>query len=675
MKAKFDRIRYGGDYNPEQWADRPDILEEDLVLMKKAHINTVTLGVFSWAKLEPEEGVYHFDWLEEIIGRLYAEGISTVLATPSGARPRWLAEKYPEVLRMNDSRQRNLFGMRHNHCYTSPVYRKKVREIDMRLAERFDSNPAVILWHVSNEYVGECHCPLCQQAFRGWLKERYHSIDEVNRRWNTAFWSHTYTSFDQIESPTRVGGIGEFSIGGLNLDWRKFVSHQTTDFCRREVQALRDAGAEKPTTTNLMYDNPTVDHHELADAVDIVSWDSYPSWHHGPEYGTALDSGMAHDVMRSLKRQPFLLMESCPGATSWQKVSKLRRPGMVEAASLQAVAHGSESVMYFQIRKNRSGFEKLHGAVIDHYGKEDDRTFQECRALGENLEGLSGICGSRTLSETAVVYDWMNRWALEGSQGPRNEDECYKEAVLKSHSAFRKMGLNTDVIDMTQSLERYRIVAAPMTYLFREGFAERVRKFVADGGILILTYWSGIVDENDSCFLGGTPHGLMDVAGLRSTELDALYDGEGNTLRPAEGSGFSGEYACEHFCQLVDVKTAEPLFVYGEDFYAGTPALTVNRYGKGLAYYVCADAEQRFYDDLYAHIAAEAGMKGPLANPVPEEVEVSARTGEKAEYIFVQNWNRRPVSYQPDPADGTVIFGDPEGKMEPFGTLIFRREI
>ena len=286
----LDKVLYGGDYNPEQWLDRPDILEEDIAMMQEAHINTVTLGVFSWSTLEPEEGKYNFGWLDTIMDRLDQAGISVILATPSGARPQWMAEKYPEVLRVNERRERAHYGYRHNHCYTSPIYRQKVRAINMELAKRYGKRKQVILWHISNEYGGECHCPLCQSAFRSWLKKRYNNdIKEVNRKWNTAFWSHDYQNFDQIESPTP---LGETSIHGLVLDWKRFVSHQSVDFCKAEIQALRDAGGTKPATTNLMYNFPTINYHEMAKVLDVVSWDNYPQWHKGPERLIAMDNGI-----------------------------------------------------------------------------------------------------------------------------------------------------------------------------------------------------------------------------------------------------------------------------------------------------------------------------------------------------------------------------------------------
>lgn len=676
--VKFDHLLYGGDYNPDQWLEHPEILEEDIRMMKKAHINTVSLGIFAWSRLEPQEGVYDFDWLEKIIDHLYENGISVNLATPSGARPHWLADHYPEVLRVNADGSRNMFGVRHNHCYTSPAYRRKVRAINQALAARFDSHPGVIMWHISNEYGQDCYCPLCREAFRGWMRERYSSIDEVNRKWCTAFWSHTYDSFDQIEPPMLHG---ENSIHGLYLDWRRFVTDQVIDFYRKEVDALKDGGAKKPVTTNFMYNFKDYNYFRFAQYVDVVSWDNYPTWHKGPEALTAMDTAMQHDTMRSLKNQPFLLMESCPGPTNWQSVSKLKRPGMLEAASLQAVAHGSDSVMYFQIRKGRGGFEKFHGAVIDHYGKDDDRTYRECCEVGQDLLCLEECNHTDVKADVAVVYDWENRWAVEESKGPRNKGMFYKETVLKSYAAFRRQGLNVDLVDMEKSLDGYRIVAAPMLYMFRAGFEKKVRKFVELGGTFIMTYWSGVVDENDLCVLGGTPGGLMDVMGLRSTEIDALYDGESNRLIPAEGSRMAGEYTCRNLCQLVDATTAESLMVYGEEFYQGTSALTVNRYGEGTAYYVCADAEQSFYDDLYRMLCADAGIRGPLSCPLPEGVEVTTREGRNAEFIFIQNYAggevKLPVSVK---AEGyEVIFrsreaaADEEIILQRFNTVVLKK--
>lgn len=594
----IDKFIYGGDYNPEQWLDRPDILKQDLLLMKKAHINTVTLGVFSWSTLEPIKDCFNFTWLIDIIDKLYDNGIQVILATPSGARPRWLAETYPEVLRVREDRTRQLYGERHNHCYTSPAYRERVRIINQKLAKTFRNHPGVILWHISNEYRGECHCPLCQEAFRNWLKNKYKDIDSLNRAWWTTFWSHTYNSFHQIESPSSIGDHG---LHGLNLDWKRFVTDQTVDFMCEEIHALRDGGATQPVTTNFMDDYKGLNYYNLAKHIDYVSWDSYPTWNKEDEIRTAYNTALQHDLMRSMKQKPFLLMESCPSSPNWQAISKLKKPGLLQSASLQAIAHGSDSVQYFQIRQSRGSFEKFHGAVIDHYGGSDTRVFNEVTETGASLIELKQVIGSKVDSSAAIIYDMENRWAMEDAKGPRNEGLFYHESVLKSYQALRKAALNVDIINMEQSLDSYKLVVAPMLYMFRSGIETKLRTFVENGGILIMTYWSGIVNETDLCYLEGTPHSLLDVFGLRSKEIDGLYEWEENSLIPIPENSLQlhTSYKCKNLCDLVQLNGATPLMNYGSDFYQGTPALTVNQYGKGYAYYICTDAEELFYHDFY----------------------------------------------------------------------------
>jgi beta-galactosidase len=597
----IDRFIYGGDYNPEQWLDRPDIFKQDLLLMKKAHINTVTLGVFSWSTLEPIKDCFNFTWLIDIIDKLYDNGIQVILATPSGARPRWLAETYPEVLRVREDRTRQLYGERHNHCYTSPAYRERVRIINQKLAKTFRNHPGVILWHISNEYRGECHCPLCQEAFRNWLKNKYKDINSLNRAWWTTFWSHTYNSFHQIESPSSIGDHG---LHGLNLDWKRFVTDQTVDFMCEEIHALRDGGATQPVTTNFMDDYKGLNYYNLAKHIDYVSWDSYPAWNKEDEIRTAYNTALQHDLMRSMKQKPFLLMESCPSSPNWQAISKLKKPGLLQSASLQAIAHGSDSVQYFQIRQSRGSFEKFHGAVIDHYGGSDTRVFNEVTETGASLIELKQVIGSKVDSSAAIIYDMENRWAMEDAKGPRNEGLFYHESVLKSYQALRKAALNVDIINMEQSLDSYKLVVAPMLYMFRSGIETKLRTFIENGGILIMTYWSGIVNETDLCYLEGTPHSLLDVFGLRSKEIDGLYEWEENSLIPIPENSLQlhTSYKCKNLCDLVQLNGATPLMNYGSDFYQGTPALTVNQYGKGYAYYICTDAEELFYHDFYAKI-------------------------------------------------------------------------
>ena len=673
MDFKTNKLLHGGDYNPEQWLNRPDILEKDLDMLEESGCNVVSLGIFSWSTLEPEEGVFHFDWLEDIINKLYERGISVILATPSASRPKWLADKYPEVLRVDAERKRALYGFRHNHCYTSPVYREKTAIINRKLAERFGNHPAVILWHISNEFGGECHCPLCQEAFRNWLKEKYKTIENLNDRWSTTFWSHTYNSFEQIESPSP---IGETQLHALNLDWKRFVTHQTADFIHHEIQAVRDGGSELPTTANLMYYFDGLNYFELAKEIDVVSWDTYPTWHKQDVIETAYENGMCHDLMRSLKKKPFFQMESCPTSTNWQSVSKLKKPGVLFSQSMQAIAHGGEGSLYFQIRQSRGASEKFHGAIIDHYGGNDTRVFREVSQVGKTLKDISVLAGSEVKSQAAILYDWDSQWAMEDSQGPRNKGFHYREVQLKYYRGFRKLGLNVDLVDMTCDLSGYKIFAAPMCYMFRNGFEEKVRKFVEDGGIFIATYWSGIVDDTDRCYLGGVPYGLMDVLGIRSTEIDGLYDWEENSLVPVEGNllGMEKTYSCKYLCDLVELRGAKALMTYGSDFYKGYPALTVNSYGKGQAWYVAADAEKEFQEDLIRKIAEQSGISCGVDGEIPKDLEVTSRETEKECFYIYQNWGDEEVSLPLPKGKVEAVYGEFEKKLSPYGLVIVKTE-
>ncbi len=636
--------------------------------MKAAHINEVTLGVFSWSMLEPREGEYQLEWLEKIIDNLYENGISVILSTPSAARPKWLSDRYPEVLRVNADRSKNLFGGRHNHCYTSPVYREKVSKIDRILSERLGKHPAVILWHISNELGGECHCELCQKAFQGWLKKKYKTIDALNEAWNTIFWSHVYQDFEQVESPSP---LGEKDLHGLSLDWKRFVTDQTADFVAAEKKAIREGGSTLPVTINMMYDFQGLNYHKFKPLIDIVSWDNYPTWHKYEVETTALDTALQHDFMRSLLQKPFLLMESSPTYTNWQSVSKLKRPGVLNAASLQAIAHGSDSVQYFQIRQSRGATEKFHGAVIDHYGGMDTRVFREVTQVGKDLLAIAQVAGSTTKARVAIIHDCESRWAMEDAFGPRNKGLHYMDAVKKIYGGLRKLGLDVDFLDMEESLEGYDMIFAPMLYMFRAGIEDKIRSYVADGGTFVMTYWSGIVNDTDLCYLGGTPHALTDVFGLRSTELDALYDGDENEGIPVQKESWQEQgYQCSNFCDLIKTSTAETLLQYSSDFYEGYPALTRNAFGSGKAYYVCADFEQRFYDDFCRKLVKEAGIE-LLCEKIEEGLSVTTREDEDNRYVFVQNFCDKAVPFKLTSPDYQVLSGNYDGMIGSYETVVF----
>ncbi len=641
INPKFSRMLHGADYNPDQWKDTPEIWDEDMRLMKLAHCNVMSVGIFAWAALEPEEGRFEFGWLDEIMDRLAENGMYAILATPSGARPAWLSAKYPEVLRVMPNRQRILHGKRHNHCYTSPVYREKTQIINRKLAERYKDHPALLAWHVSNEYGGECHCDLCQEAFREWLKEKYDgNLDKLNHAWWTGFWSHTFTDWSQIESPAPHG---EDLIHGLNLDWKRFVTHQTIDFFKNEIAPLREITPDVPVTTNFMGTYPGLDYWKFAPELDVISWDSYPQWHGeipDPDLGASV--GFVHDINRSLKGgKPFMLMESTPSMTNWQKVAKLKRPGMHLLSSIQAVAHGSDTVQYFQWRKSRGCSEKFHGAVVDHCGHENTRVFRDVAEVGKVLEKLDKVVGTTVRPEVAIIYDWENRWAMEDAQAIRRDKVNYQFTCEQHYKTFWQQGIPVDVINMDCDFSKYKLLIAPMLYMVRPGVAERIEEFVASGGTFVTTYWSGIVDENDLCFLGGFPGPLRKVTGIWSEEIDALYDHDVNFVVPVSGNplNLNKEYKAIELCDLIHAETAEVLATYKCDFYEGRPALTVNKFGDGKAYYIAFRSDFDFLSDFYKQLIKDLNISKVLDTELPEGVTAQKRSDGENDYIFIMNFS------------------------------------
>lgn len=652
-KILFPQVKgliHGGDYNPEQWLDRPDILEEDVRLMKKAGINSASVGIFSWSVLEPEEGDFHFEWLEKIIDRLYENGIYTVLATPSGARPAWLDARYPEARRVNRMGQREYHGGRHNHCMSSPVYREKVALMDRKLAERFGSHPGVIMYHISNEFSGECYCDHCVRRFREYLAKKYdNDIEKLNHAWWTAFWSHRYNDFDQIEPPF---AHGENSVMGLSLEWKRFTTWNTNDFMKAEAAVLHSVTPGIPVTANLMRMFDGLDYRKMAPDMDVVSWDNYPTFHNDWETleDTAFETAFQHALMRSLKRDvPFMMMESAPGLVNWQNVNKVKRPGIHRLACLQAVACGSDSVQYFQWRKGRGSAEQFHGAVVDHMGTDDTRVFKEVAEVGELLKKIAPVAGTLVKTKAAMLFDWDNRWAIQSMQGLGRETKKYEETCIGIWKEFFRLGVDMDVVGSDEDLSRYDVVVAPMLFMLQPGTAANLKAFVERGGQLLATYLCGYVDSEQLCHLGGFPgDGLKDLFGIVSEEIDSLYPTDRNGIAltddglcgetvSAEGQAESGrDWEVFEYAEILRVQDAKVLGAYTDDFYQGSAALTCKSHGKGKAWYVAARTSAAAMRPLFERMLTDAGIP---VRKLPQGVECHVRSGEEGVYEFYLNWN------------------------------------
>jgi beta-galactosidase len=639
INEKLPKIWYGGDYNPEQWEQAE--WDEDVRIFKLAGIDVATLNVFSWALNQPDEETYHFEWLDEQIDRLYKNGIYTCLATSTAAHPAWMAKKYPDVLRVDFQGRKRKFGGRHNSCPNSPTYQKYAQKIADRLGERYKDHPAVLIWHVSNEYGGYCYCENCAQSFRKWLQSKYGSLGALNKAWNTRFWGHTFYDWDEIVPPNALSEEWEgdsTSFQGISLDYRIFQSDSLLECFKMERDVLKKHNPDIPVTTNLMGTYKELDYFKWGKEMDVVSWDNYPA------YDTPVSlTAMTHDLMRGLKSgQPFMLMEQTPSQQNWQPYNSLKRPGVMRLWSYQAVARGADTVMFFQLRRSVGACEKYHGAVIEHVGHENTRVFRETAQVGKELAELSDkLLDSRVKAKVAIVFDWENRWATELSSGPSKALD-YVNEVHKYYAALYKENIAVDMIGVEEDISKYDVVIAPVLYMVKSGHAKRLEEFVKNGGTFITTFFSGIVNEHDIVTLGGYPGELRDLLGIWVEEIDALPpENKNEIVVKNEVGNLSGRYDCNLLFDIIHSEGAEVLAEYGSDFYAGTPVVTCNKFGDGKAYYVGTCPNAAFLTDFVHTICEEKEVKPLLVTP--EGVEVTKRSKEGKSYLFIMNHNADKV--------------------------------
>lgn len=633
----YPRILHGGDYNPDQWLAHPEVLDEDFRLMPLAGCNTFTLGVFAWTTYEPSEGQYDFSWLDRLMDRMAAAGNRVVLATPSGAKPAWLSARYPEVRRVDRQGRREPHHGRHNHCFTSPVFREKVRAIDERMAQRYHGHPALGMWHISNEFSGECYCDLCVAAWQRWLEARYGTVEALNAAWWSAFWSHTFTSFDEIDP--RDG-----TLDGMTLDFARFVTAQTIDFLRVERAALRRHSPEIPCTTNLMGAFPWLDYSRIVEELDVVVDDQYPGYAEGDARLTTsvAEVSFKDDLFRCFKPdRPWMLMESCPDVPQWQRPARLKRAELHRAEMLQALGHGAEGTCYFQWRKGRGGCEKLHGAVVDHVGHEHTRVFRSVAALGADYERLTPILGSAVEAEVAILYDWEVRWAFEKTEGVRREDDAYWRCAIEHYRAFFEQGVSVDVVRPDRDLSRYKVVVAPQLFMLASGVAARLRAFVEAGGTFVATHYLGMVDEHNACLLGGWPgDGLRGVLGLWNEETDWLGAGETQAIVSDRSAApwLAEHYVAPHVRAIVHLEGATALARYADGPFAGSPAVTVHTCGAGAAYYEAAWMPAEYHAAFAVELIGRRGLRRALAAAPPSGVAVQRRAREGREFLFLENF-------------------------------------
>lgn len=631
--AFFKNMLYGGDYNPEQWPEK--VWLEDMEILTDAKMNSATINVFSWGLLQPSEEEYDFSMLDKIVEMLQKHHFQIVFGTSTAALPAWMSHRYPDVNRTDFYGRPHKFSHRHNACPNSPTFRKYAPRLAGKLAERYGHLPEVVCWHISNEYSGECYCENCAKVFRVWLKKRYGTLEKVNQAWNTNFWSHRFTSFEEIVPPNYLGdGIpgDKASFAGLSLDYNRFNSQSILQNFIDEKQAIRKFDSKTPVTTNLMGAYKPLNYFEFAKEMDLISWDAYPSFDTPASF-----SAMMHDLMRGLKDgQPFMLMEQTPSQQNWQPFNSLKRPGQMRLMSYHAVAHGADTVQFFQLRKSVGGGEKFHGAIIDHVGTKDTRVFREVTQLGEELADLKDtLLDGRTPSRVGLVFDWENYWGLEFAIGP-NVELKYVDFLHHYYQEIYRRGIAIDMVGLESDFSQYDLLLAPALYMVTKEVAEKINDYVAKGGTLVTSTMSGLVDEHDNIHLGGYPGPLKEVTGIWVEEFDAMP-----TEKQVPVAFLADEVAASGtlLCDIIHPQTAEVLANYRGEFYQDTPVITCNDYGKGHAFYVGTHLDTRGMARFFDEVLRKVGI---TSEAWPEHVEVATRKNQQGTFKFVMNHQEAP---------------------------------
>ncbi|MEN9752766.1 MAG: hypothetical protein RL670_457 [Actinomycetota bacterium] len=596
-----NQLFFGGDYNPEQWSR--DVLQEDVRLMREAGVNLVTLGVFAWANLEVAEGEYRFVWLDEIIDLLHANGIGVDLATATASPPAWLTVKYPEMLPVNRSGVRLSHGGRQAYCPSSAIYRERSTALASQLAKRYAKHPAIVMWHVNNEYAchnAHCYCDVSAQAWRKWLQERYQTLDALNTAWGTDFWSQRYHDWAEVQPP-RETTIGTAPNPSMTLDYFRFSNNEILNLYKSERDAIRAHDSTHPITTNFMstFGARELDYFEWADEVDFVSTDHYLMSHDPDRH---VDHAFGADLTRGWARgKSWLLMEHSTSAVNWQPVNLAKRNGELVQNSLNHVARGSQGALFFQWRASQRGSEKFHSALVSHEGT-NNRIWRSVVELGEKLAALAPVAASQTApAEVAIVFDYPSWWALSQPNLPSRLLD-YPNFVQSWYRALWALGIRVDFVPATvthDELAKYKLVLTPMTYLMSDHLESALLAFQSSGGNLVTSFFSGISDPTDAVKLGGYGGDYVKTGfGLRVAEFAPLLE----ATKLSDGKTAS---VWQQFAEVIDAKV---IATFADSVAAGQPAITVRQVEQAKAWFVASWLDAAAAQEFFAEVARELGL-------------------------------------------------------------------
>jgi beta-galactosidase len=633
---------YGGDYNPEQWPET--VWDEDTDLMQQAGVNLVSVGIFSWAKLEPREGEFDFGWLDRIIDKLHAAGVRVDLATATASPPPWLTHKYPEVLPVTETGVRYAPGSRQQFCPSSPIFKKYAARLVTAIAERYSAHPALEMWHVSNEYachVPHCYCTASAAAFRSWLRTKYGTIEDLNAAWGTAFWSQQYGEFEEIYPPSLAP---TFRNPTQLLDFDRFSSDELLSHLRAESAILRAANPDIPITTNFMGFFKPLDYWRWAEEVDFVSNDSYPD---PADENSPAWAAMTCDLVRSLKGgQPWVLMEQAPGAVNWRRHNAAKLPGMQRAWTYQAIARGADGILFFQWRASVAGAERFHSGMVPHAGT-NTRSWREIEQVGAELKQLAPMVGARVDAHVAIVFEWDSWWSIEQLALP--SDLSYVQGVFAWYRELLRRNVVVDFVKADADLSGYAAVLVPSLFVATTSSLENLDAYAQAGGHLLVTYQTGICDANLRITDGGYLGALKNTLGLWIEEFAVPAGGDlfrtGETPPPALAitGSLAKVAAASTWAEYLHTTTAEVLEEFSGGALDGQPAITRNAAGSGVGWYTATLPDDSTRGILLERILSEAGVDLGAVSAGP-----TVETVRRGSYLVTIDHGSQAVSVTPD---------------------------
>ena len=654
-------MRIGVDYYPEQW-DR-SMWQADATLMAKTGVKLVRLGEFAWSRLEPSDGDFDFQWLDEVISTISRHAIGIVLCIPTSCPPLWMYETYPDIVRVGTDGRRVQTGIRSHRCVNAPMFLYYAKRITDMLAKRYANNPAVAAWQIDNEIeASPCNCEACCGQFRDWLIDRHDTLENINAAFGNSVWSGEYSDISQIKPPTAYPGA--WQNPALCLEYSRFASDSAVRFVSDMSQIIKLENPKAKVTANICFSDDMADPYRLYDVLDFASYDNYPPVISSEDGNVS--RAFELDLIRGAKQKNFWIMEQLSGSTgSWAPMSPTPRPGQIKGYAMQAMAHGADTVMFFRWRTANKGAEMFWHGLIDH-SNVPSRRFEEFAGLCSEAQKLSVIETTELVSDIAILYSHDNFRAFKIQ--PQTEGFDYIGQLRSFHSAFTRYGVNVDIVPPTADLSKYKAVIAPALFVYDKNSAENIYRYVIKGGTVVMTARSGVKDQFNNCIMEPLPTVFREMIGAEIKEYDPIGSHE-QTIKDFAGN----EYSCTQWCDILELTTARAYAEYKDSFYKGSPAVSMNRYCSGVAYYVGTVCGSDFYESLAGNIIKQTGI--PRLKDLPHGVEVTTRTNGLDDYIFFFNNSDKDADIELPKAMYSLIDGSDKEKLHlsPFDMEIVRK--